>query len=163
MTVPLGMVLPTASAPWVSGIAHLAWVTVAKRNCGTSDRHTASRVPGPNGHLRRSAPAANSLRLRGVLQSSAHALGITERCTLASSPPMVWCHCRPSHLGRGASAIRLDMIFGKDGPMSANDPKQTRSLNSCVCISYASISGTLHSEVCLRVVNLGPCTVVVVM
>jgi hypothetical protein len=53
--------------------------------------------------------------------------------------------------------------------MFANDPKQTCSLNSCVCISYAlsckglPISGTLYSEVCLRVVSLAPCTVVVVL
>jgi hypothetical protein len=83
-------------------------------HCGTSDRHTASRVPGPNGHLRRGAPAANSFRLCGVLQSSAHALGITKRCTLASRRPTVWCHCRYSHLGRAASPIRPDIIFGKD-------------------------------------------------
>jgi hypothetical protein len=83
-------------------------------HCGTSDRHTASRVPEPNGHLRRGAPAANSFRLCGVLQSSAHALGITKRCTLASRRPTVWCHCRYSHLGRAASPIRPDIIFGKD-------------------------------------------------
>ena len=82
--------------------------------CGTSDRHIASRVPGPNGHLRRGAPAANSFRLCGVLQSSAHALGITERCALASSSPTIWRHCRHSDLGRAASPIRPDMIFGKD-------------------------------------------------
>jgi hypothetical protein len=92
----------------------LARIAVAKWHCGTSDRHTASRVPGPNGYLRRSAPAASSFRLCGVLQSSAHALGITERCPLASSSPTVWCHCRYSHLGRAASPIRPDMIFGKD-------------------------------------------------
>ena len=41
-------------------------------------------------------------------------LAFTERCTLASSSPMVWCHCRYSHLVRAASPIRPDMIFGKD-------------------------------------------------
>jgi hypothetical protein len=92
----------------------LAWVTVAKWHCGTSDRHTAPRVPGSNYYLWRGAPTARSFRLCGVLQSSAHALGITERCPLASSSPTVWCHCRYSHLGRAASPIRPDMIFGKD-------------------------------------------------
>jgi prostaglandin-H2 D-isomerase / glutathione transferase len=39
-------------------------------------RHPAPRVPGSYGHLQRDAPAANSFRLRSVLQSSAHAFGI---------------------------------------------------------------------------------------
>ena len=82
--------------------------------CGTSDRHIAPRVPGSNGHLRRGAPAANSFRLCGVLQSSAHALGITERCAVTSSRPTVWRHCRHSDPGWTASPIRPDMIFGKD-------------------------------------------------
>src|SRR5450756_412978 len=49
----------------------------------------------------------------GVFGSD-NAFCITERCTLASSCPTVWCHCRYSHLGRAASPIRPDMIFGKD-------------------------------------------------
>ncbi len=89
-------------SPWQNGI------------CGTSDRHIAPRVPGSNGHCRRDAPAANSFRLCGVLQSSAHALGITERCALTSCSPTVWRHCRHSDLGRATSSIRPDMIFGKD-------------------------------------------------
>ena len=57
---------------------------------------------------------ASCFRLRGVLQSSTHALGITERCALASSSPTVRCHCRHSNLGRTTPSIRPDMIFGKD-------------------------------------------------
>jgi len=87
---------------------------MAKWLCRTSDRHLAPRVPGPNGHLQRGAPAANSFRLCDVLQSSAHALGITERCPLASNRPRIWRHCRHSDLGWAASPIRPDMIFGKD-------------------------------------------------
>jgi hypothetical protein len=60
-------------------------------------------------HLR-----ANSFRLCGVLQSSAHALGIRERCALASSSPTLWRHCRHSDPGWTAPLIRPDMIFGKD-------------------------------------------------
>ena len=92
----------------------LAGITVAKWLCGTSDRHIAPRVPGSNAHLWRAAPATNSFRLCGVLQSSAHALGITERCALASSSPTVWWRCRDSYLGRATSSIRPDIIFGKD-------------------------------------------------
>jgi hypothetical protein len=47
-------------------------------------------------------------------QSSAHALGTTERSALASSSPTVRRHCRHSDLGWAASPIRSDMIFGKD-------------------------------------------------
>ena len=79
-----------------------------------SSRHIAPRVPGSNDHLRRDAPAPNSLRLCGVLQSSAHALGITERCALASSSLTIRRHCRHSDLGWTASPIRPDIIFGKD-------------------------------------------------
>ena len=81
---------------------------------------TASpRVPGSNADLRRSAPAANSFRLCGVLQSSAYPLGITKRCALAPSSPTIWCHCRNSDLGWAASQIRTDMIFGKDSTLRA--------------------------------------------
>ena len=45
-------------------------------------------------HLRRILSA-----LCGVLQSSAHALGITERCALATSSPTIWRHCRHSDPG----------------------------------------------------------------
>jgi hypothetical protein len=41
-------------------------------------------------------------------------VALRKKCTLASSSPTVWCHCRYSHLGRAASPIRQDMIFGKD-------------------------------------------------
>src|SRR5206468_364461 len=50
----------------------------------------------------------------GVLQSGAHAPGITERCALASSSPTVRCRYRYPNLVRTASSIRPDMIFGKD-------------------------------------------------
>ena len=92
----------------------LSWITVAEWLCRTSDRHIVLRVPGSSAHLRRGAPAANSFRLCGLLQSSAHALGITERCALASSRPTIWRHCRNSDPGWAASPIRPDMIFGKD-------------------------------------------------
>jgi hypothetical protein len=93
---------------------HLSCITLAKWLCRTSDRHITLRVPGSNAHLWRGAPAASSFRLCGVLQSGAHALGITERCALASSSPTIWRHWRHSDLGRAASPIRPDMIFGKD-------------------------------------------------
>ncbi len=89
-------------------------VTVAKWLCRTSDRHIAARVPGSSGDLHRDAPAANSFRLCGVLQPSTHALGITERCALASSSPTIWYHCRHSDPRWTAPPIRPDMIFGKD-------------------------------------------------
>ena len=49
-----------------------------------------------------------------ILQSGAHALGVTERCAVASSSPAVRCHCRRSHLGGTASSMGPDMIFGKE-------------------------------------------------
>jgi len=94
--------------------ADLTPVALAKWSYGASDRHGAPRVTGPNADIRRAAPAASSCFVCGVLQSGAHALGITERCALASSSPAVWCHCHHSDLGRAASSIRSDMIFGKD-------------------------------------------------
>src|SRR6476660_6323593 len=94
--------------------ADLSWIAVAKWDCGTSDRHAAPRVPGPNGHLRRGAPEANSFRLCGVLQSDAHTLGIMERCATGSNRPTDWERCRHSSLGRATSPIRPDIIFGKD-------------------------------------------------
>jgi hypothetical protein len=92
----------------------LSWITVAEWLCRTSDRRIALRVPGSNAHLRRGAPAANSFRLCGVLQSRAHAPGITEKCALASSRPTIWRYRRHSDPGWTASPIRPDMIFGKD-------------------------------------------------
>jgi hypothetical protein len=94
--------------------ADLSWIAVAKWHCGTADWHTASRVLGPNGHLWRGAPTPGSFRLCSVLQSSAYALGIKERCTVTSSRPAVRRYWRRSDLGRATSSIRPDMIFGKD-------------------------------------------------
>ena len=75
-------------------------IAVAKWNCGTSDRHTTSRLPGPNSFAARRT-YADSFRLCSLLQSSAHALGITERCAVASissglallSPSRSWLGC----------------------------------------------------------------------
>ena len=114
---------------------------MAKWLCRTSDRHLAPRVPGPNGHLQRGAPAANSFRLCDVLQSSAHALGIAERCPLASSSPTVWLHCRHSYLGRATSSIRPDMIFGKD--------------RGAIFKNYAGKHG--HTDQCLFGLRLKQC------
>ena len=101
----------------------LAWIAMAEWLCRTSDRHIAPRMPGSNAHLRRGAPAASSFRLCRVLQSNAHALGVTERCALASSSPTIWRHCRYSDLGWAASPTRPDMIFGKD---SRKNPTKIR-------------------------------------
>jgi hypothetical protein len=92
----------------------LSWITMAEWLCRTSDRRIALRVPGSSAHLRRGAPAANSFCVCGVLQSSAHALGITERCALASSRPTIWRYRHHSDPGWTAPPIRPDMIFGKD-------------------------------------------------
>ncbi|MGZ5915747.1 MAG: integrase core domain-containing protein, partial [Methyloceanibacter sp.] len=47
-------------------------------------------------------------------QSNAHALGITERCTVASSSAAVWLIVAIPILAGLHSSIRPDMIFGKD-------------------------------------------------
>jgi hypothetical protein len=109
----------------------LSWVAVAEWLCRTSDRHAAPRVPGSNAHLRRGASAASSFRLCGVLQSSAHALGVRERCAFASSGPTIWRHCHHSDPGWAAPSIRPDMIFGKDsqgGERQTNQAHQAPSL-----------------------------------
>ena len=87
---------------------------MAKWYCRTSDRHHAPRVPGPDADLWRVALAASSCFVCSVLQSSAYALGITERCAVTSSRPTVWRHRSHSGPGRTPSSIRPDMIFGKD-------------------------------------------------
>ena len=77
----------------------LSWLAVAdgyaERLSGTLRRECLDQVVifGET-HLRRILSA-----LYGVLQSSAHALGITERCALASSSPTIWRHCRHSDPG----------------------------------------------------------------
>ena len=93
--------------PWQNGIA--------ERLIGTVRRKCLDRmIIFGESHLRRilSAYAAYYNRARTYL--ALHLLGITERCTLASSGPTVWYHCRYSHLGRAASTIRSDVIFGRD-------------------------------------------------
>ena len=49
----------------------------------------APRVTGPDGDRRQDAPAANSFRLCGVLQSRAPARGFTEKCAVATSRPII--------------------------------------------------------------------------
>ena len=89
-------------SPWQNGYA--------ERLIGTLRRECLDRmlIFGES-HLRRIL-----VSYYGVLQSGPHALGITERCALASSSSAVRRHCRHSDLGRTASSIRPDMIFGKD-------------------------------------------------
>jgi hypothetical protein len=151
MTVPTGM-----SFLYVPGEGHgyprpadPAGITVAEWLCGTSDRHIAPRVPGSSAHLRRDAPAANSFRLCGVLQSSAHALGITERCALAPNSPTIWRHCRHSDLGWAASPIPPDMIFGND-----------RSLNYTCCSAdfintMSRFRFSVHIEPIMGILRIG--------
>ena len=127
---------------------------MAKWHCGTSDWHIASRVSGPNGHLRRGAPTPDSFRLCSVLQSSAYALGITERCAVTSSRPTVWRHCSHSDLGRATSSIRPDMIFGRDSirdrPISPRSPWQNGHMERLIgtvrreCLDRMLIFGELH-------------------
>jgi hypothetical protein len=95
---------------------------MAKWLRGTPNWYLAPRVPGPNADLWRVAPAASSCFVYGVLQSGAHALGIAEGCTPASSGSTDWSHCRHSDVGRIASSIRPNMIFGKDRAASSICP-----------------------------------------
>jgi hypothetical protein len=74
---PTDRSLRPESGRWYPRPADFSSIAVAEWHCGTSDWHTASRVPGSNGHLRRDAPAPNSFHLCGILQSSAYTLGIT--------------------------------------------------------------------------------------
>jgi hypothetical protein len=89
-------------SPWQNGYA--------ERLIGTVRRECLDRmlIFGEQ-HLRRILSAYTA-----YYQSGAHALGITERCALASSSPAVRCHCCRPNLVRTASPIRPDMIFGKD-------------------------------------------------
>ena len=92
-------------SPWQNGYA--------ERLIGTLRRECLDRVLiFGESHLRRIL-----VSYTGVLQSGPHALGITERCALASSSSAVRHHCLHSDLGRTASSIRPDMIFGKDRSM----------------------------------------------
>ena len=116
---------------------------MAKWLCGTIDRHRTARVPGPHTNLWRVAPAASAFFLCGVLQSDAHSLGITERCALASSSPTVWCHCRYSDLGRAASPIRPDMIFGKDRCLVLSENVSLTNPDSLVTKAEARIGRPL--------------------
>ena len=85
------------------------------RAMGIRDRPIAPQSPWQNGYAERLRRICGEFfALCGVLQSSAHALGIIERCALASSRPTIWRHCRRSDLGWATSPIRPDMIFGKD-------------------------------------------------
>jgi PhzF family phenazine biosynthesis protein len=74
-----------------------------------------ARLAAPQPSFRnRQAPTPDSFRLCSVLQSSPYALGITERCAVTSSRPIVWRHRSHSDPGRATSSICPDMIFGKD-------------------------------------------------
>ena len=131
----------TEAFPWTSAPTYLVRdndraygnvFTSRVRTMGIRDRPISPQSPWQNGIAERLIGTVRrecldrilifgESQLRRVLASYAayynqtrtH-LAFTERCTLASSSPMVWCHCRYSHLGRAASPIRPDMIFGKD-------------------------------------------------
>jgi hypothetical protein len=104
--------------------------------------------------LRRGAPAANSFRLCGILQSSAHALGIRETCALAPRSPTVCCHCRHSHLGRTASSIRPDMIFGNDTAACALLVSMLSEFGCCrKMITSQSLSESVELRGCYRIMS----------
>src|SRR5271154_7168985 len=94
--------------------ANFPELTLAKWDCGTSDRHLAPRMPRPNAGFWRSAPAANSLRLCDLLQQSAHAHDVTEGCSSTSGGPAKRNYYRHTRSVGSSSSIRTDMIFGKD-------------------------------------------------
>ena len=88
-------------SPWQNGCA--------ERLIGTLRRECLDQILiFGEAHLRR------VLSAYAILQSSAHPLGIRERCAFASSGPTIWRHCHHSHPGWTAPPIRPDMIFGKD-------------------------------------------------
>ena len=91
----------TPGSPWQNGCA--------ERLIGTLRRECLDQmVIFSEMYLRR------TLSAYAAYYNQAHALGIIERCALASSRPTIWRHCRHSDLGGAASPIRPDMIFGKD-------------------------------------------------
>ena len=128
----------TEAFPWASAPAYLVRdndgtyghvFTSRVRAMGIRDRPISPGSPWQNGYAERLIGTVRRECLDRMLVFgeshlgrilSAYAayynltLGITERCTLASSSPTVWRHCRHSNLGRTASSIRPDMIFGKD-------------------------------------------------
>jgi hypothetical protein len=71
-------------------------------------------VPGPNADLWRSAPAANSFFLRGLLQWGPYALGLGQRRAPVSDGAALRCHRRNPDLVWAAPPLRPDIIFGKD-------------------------------------------------
>jgi len=101
MTVPTGVSYLPSEGHGYPRPADLAWIAVAEWNCGTSDRDTASRVPGSDGYLRRGTPAASSYlalqKMRPRIERSNDLAPL--------SPFRSWL---------AASPIRPDMIFGKD-------------------------------------------------
>ena len=70
-------------------------------------------------------PSAQASRVAALRESNT--LGITERCAPASSSPTVRCHCRHPNLGRTASSIRPDMIFGKDRSLAGSKVARHRT------------------------------------
>ena len=94
--------------------ANFPELTLAKWDCGASDRHRAPRVPRPNASFWRSPPPAHSLRLCDVLQSSAHAHSVTEGCSFTSGDPAKRNHYRHARSVGSSSSVWADMNFGKD-------------------------------------------------
>ena len=116
-------------SPWQNGIA--------ERLIGTLRRECLDQmVICGEGHLRQilSAYAA-------YYNQAPYALGITERCAVTSSRPIVWRHRSHSDPGRATSSICPDMIFGKDNrkpkPERSSDEAHPRS-NSYIRLPTAS-------------------------
>jgi hypothetical protein len=70
--------------------ADLSWLAMAKWNCRTFDRHTATRVPRPNAGLWRVAPAASPCFVYGDYNQACTHLAFAERCAPAPSTPTAW-------------------------------------------------------------------------
>jgi transposase InsO family protein len=131
----------TEAFPWTSAPAYLVRdndgayghiFTSRVRAMGIRDRPILPGSPCQNGYAERLIGTVRrecldrmlifgESHLRRVLDSYAayynqartH-LALQKDASLASRSPTVWCHCCHPDLGRTASSIRPDMIFGKD-------------------------------------------------
>ena len=130
-------------SPWQNGIA--------ERLIGTLRRECLDQmVICGEGHLRQilSAYAA-------YYNQAPYALGITERCAVTSSRPIVWRHRSHSDPGRATSSICPDMIFGKDNrkpkPERSSDEAHPRSnsyirSSDCFMRTPKSAQGRAHHQ-----------------
>ena len=97
-----------------SGPAHIIPLALAERSCRTPDRIGPTRVHRSSDRIQRRTPAADPCEILHLLQRMASSCFARKGCAGKAPNRALRGHRRPCNLGRIASPVRTNLVFGSD-------------------------------------------------